>query len=262
VTRPLIGTSWKMNLTSTQAASWFGTARPRLEPLAAERDLFVLPPFPAIWVAREALGGGRIAWGGQDVHPDDDGAHTGDVSAPMLVDLGCRYVEIGHSERRRDHGEADGLVAAKVRAALRWRLMPIVCVGEPEHGPVAKAWSVVAGQLDGAFDGLVADDLDRLVIAYEPVWAIGEGAAAADGAHVGRIHLAIAAWLADRGATAPRVIYGGSVDETSAAELGEVDGVGGLFVGRAALDPIRFAEIAATPFPRLRAVPPPLERSA
>ena len=107
VTRPLIGTSWKMNLTPSEAVRWFETARPLLEPLTAARDLFVLPPFPAIFVARDALAGTAIGWGGQDLHPDDDGAHTGDVSGAMLADLGARYAEMGHSERRRDHAETD-----------------------------------------------------------------------------------------------------------------------------------------------------------
>jgi triosephosphate isomerase len=260
--RPLIGTSWKMNLTASRAEAWLSVARPLLEPLAAERDLFVLPPFPAIHVARAALAGSPIGWGGQDVHPDDAGAHTGDVSAPMLADLGCAYAEIGHSERRRDHGETDAIVAAKVRAALRWDLTPIVCVGERQAGPIGPARAIVEAELDGAFGELGPADLDRLVVAYEPVWAIGEGAAAADPDHVAALHVAIDDWLAARGATTRRVLYGGSVDESNAAELLGCEGVGGLFVGRAALDPRRFAAIAATPIPARRHARSALERSA
>ncbi|HEY8438256.1 MAG TPA: triose-phosphate isomerase [Candidatus Limnocylindrales bacterium] len=249
MTRLLIGTSWKMNLTPSQAARWFSVARPLLEPVAASRDLFVLPPFPALLVARDALAGSAIGYGGQDLHPDDRGAHTGDVSAEMLADLGCRYAEIGHSERRRDHGETDELVGAKARAALRWGLTPVLCVGERIHGPAGQARRVVERQLLGSLGGASATDLDRIVIAYEPVWAIGEGAVAADPEHVGAIHAAIESWLADRGATNRRVLYGGSVDESSAAELLALPAVAGLFVGRAALDPRRFAAIAATPIP-------------
>jgi triosephosphate isomerase len=245
--RPLIGTSWKMNLTPSEATRWFGTARPLLEPLTSERDLFVLPPFPALAVARDALAGSSVGFGGQDVAPDDRGAHTGDVSAPMLVDLGCRYVEIGHSERRRDHGETDPVVAAKVRAALRWDLVPVVCVGERTQGSADGARAVVTAQLEGGFGELAGADLDRVVVAYEPVWAIGEGAAAAEPDHVAALHLAIDVWLRDHGATTRRVIYGGSVDEANAADLLATPGVAGLFVGRAALDPIRFAAIAASP---------------
>jgi triosephosphate isomerase len=244
--RLLIGTSWKMNLTPTEASAWFAVARPLLEPLTIERDLFVLPPFPAIFVARDALARSAIGWGGQDVHPDERGAHTGDVSAAMLADLGCRYAEIGHSERRRDHGETDAIVAAKVRAALRSELTPIVCVGETERIPSERAWSIVQHELVGAFGSLSRAELDRVVVAYEPVWAIGEGAAAAEPEHVARIQGGIGAWLANAGARQPRVLYGGSVDEANAASLLATDGVDGLFVGRAALDPRRFAAIAAT----------------
>jgi triosephosphate isomerase len=252
--RPLIGTSWKMNLTPSEAAGWFATARAFLEPLSATRDLFVLPPFPAIFVAREALAGTAIGWGGQDLHPDDGGAHTGDVSGAMLADLGSRYAEMGHSERRRDHGETDDLVGAKVRAALRWDLTPILCVGERIKGAVGPAWRIVERQLLGSLGGLAPTDLDRVVIAYEPVWAIGEGSAAADPEHVAGLHAAIERWLADHGATIQRVLYGGSVDETTAGELLAVPGVSGLFVGRAALDPRRFAAIAATPISPVRDV--------
>ena len=262
MTRPLIGTSWKMNHTSTDAAAWFAAARPLLEPLTADIDLFVLPPFPAIWVARQSLAGSAIGWGGQDVHPDERGAHTGDVSAPMLVDLGCRYVEVGHSERRRDHGETDDLVAAKVRTAVRWKLAPVVCVGEREQGAVDVAWRIVERQIARAFADLDPAGLDRVVVAYEPVWAIGEGAAAADPEHVSSVQVAIGRWLAERGARISRVIYGGSVDETSASGLLASPGVDGLFVGRAALDPGRFAAIARAAMPAVDSPIASLERSA
>jgi len=262
MSRPLIGTSWKMNLTPSEAVRWFDAARPLLEPLAATRDLFVLPPFPAIFVARDALAGSAIGYGGQDVHPDDAGAHTGDVSAPMLADLGCRYAEIGHSERRRDHAETDEVAGAKIAAALRWGLTPILCVGERIRGPVGPARRVVEGQLLGSLSAVEPGDLDRVVVAYEPVWAIGEGATAANPDHVAAIHRSIDQWLGDRGAMVRRVLYGGSVDESSAADLLALPAVGGLFVGRAALDPRRFAAIAATPIASHRRDDLPNERSA
>jgi triosephosphate isomerase (TIM) len=260
--RVLIGTSWKMNLTPSEAAAWFAVARPLLEPLTHRRDLFVLPPFPALAAARDALAGSAIGHGGQDVHPDDRGAHTGDVSAPMLADLGCRYVEVGHSERRRDHGESDALIGAKVRAALRWQLTPILCVGERIRGPVGSSRRIVERQLAGSIGDLGQADLDRVVLAYEPVWAIGEGSVAADPDHVAAMHAVLTDWLAALGATEPRVLYGGSVDEASAAELLPMPAVAGLFVGRAALDPRRFAAIAATPFPSHGQEPTRHERSA
>lgn len=241
--RPLIGTSWKMNLTSTQAEAWLRAVGPLVAGLA-DRDLFVLPPFPALWVARRELNGTRIAWGAQDVHPADRGAHTGDVSAEMLVDLGCTYVELGHSERRTGHGETDALVAAKIRAALRWGLIPILCVGEPRRVEPAEARRLVTRRLGIALGGLAADDLERVVVAYEPAWAIGVGAMAAPLPHIAMIHAAIHRALIGRGATLARVIYGGSIDPGNAAAILATPGVDGLFVGRAALDPAAFAAIA------------------
>jgi triosephosphate isomerase len=246
VSRPLIGTSWKMNLTPSEAAAWFATAAPRLSTLR-DRDLFVLPPFPSIVVARDALAGTPVAWGAQDVHPDDAGAHTGDVSAPMLADLGCRFVEIGHSERRRDHGESDRLLARKVLAILRWHMTPILCVGERTRRPFDLATRAVTSQLRGALGRLDAAALDALVVAYEPVWAIGVGAQAAPLDHIDAMHDAIRRWLARRGAHATRVIYGGSVDASNAGEITGLEHVDGLFVGRAALDPDAFVRIAGVP---------------
>jgi triosephosphate isomerase len=245
----MIGTSSKMNLTSSEAAAYLVALRPIVADLT-DRDLFVLVPFTSIWVARDRLTGSNIRWGAQDVHPEDAGAHTGDVSAPMLADLGCRYVEVGHHERRRDHGETDELIAAKVEAVQRWGMTAIVCVGEDRRAPFEQA----AEALDRQLRLLVAYDLHRLVIAYEPAWAIGAGARSAPAGWVGRVHTAIRAQLAaarPEGGTVP-IIYGGSVTPASApALLGQPD-VDGLFVGRQALDPGVFAAIAHTPVVRSR----------
>ena len=246
--RPLIGTSWKMNLTSSQAEAWLRAFSPQARDVT-DRDLFVLPSFPAIWVARRELTGTGIAWGAQDVHPDDRGAHTGDVSAEMLADLGCTYVEMGHSERRYAYGEGDALVAQKVAAALRWGLTPLMCVGERELWPLPTAWSAVSRHLKRSLRGIDGPTLGRVVIAYEPHWAIGVGAKAAPLDHIARIHREIHRWLAARGATTTRVLYGGSIDASNAAAVIATPGVDGLFVGRAALDPDVFATIARVPVP-------------
>jgi triosephosphate isomerase len=241
--RPLIGTSWKMNLTSSEAEAWLRTVV-ALVPDLDDRDLFVLPSYPVIWVARRELSGTRVAWGAQDVHTEDGGAHTGDVSAAMLADLGCTFVEVGHSERRYAHLENDALIGAKVRAVLRWGLTPLLCVGERELWGIPTATSAVIRQLKRSLRDLPAEDLDRIVVAYEPHWAIGVGAQGARLDHIAAIHAAVRAWLGARGATRTRVIYGGSIDAGNAeAVLGTPD-VDGLFVGKAALDPLVFAEIA------------------
>jgi triosephosphate isomerase len=243
---PLVGTSWKMNLTSTEATAWFG----RFVPLVADLvdiNLFVLPPFPAIWSAREALAGTGIAWGAQDVHPDDAGAHTGDVSAPMLADLGCRYVEIGHHERRRDRGETPALIARKVAAVVRSGMTPLLCVGEVERAPLATVVEAIRVDLAVCLGGVASSAHGGLVVAYEPAWAIGEGSAPADPGHVGEVQRAIAVFLAGTlGWRAVPVLYGGSVDIDSATRLAGEPGVDGLFVGRYALDPGRFARIVTT----------------
>ncbi len=242
----MIGTSWKMNLLPSTAPGWFGTVVAGTR-ATFDRDLFVLPPFPMLPAAQACLGGTNLRWGAQDVHAKDSGAHTGDVSAPMLADLGCTIAEIGHSERRRDHGERDAVVGAKVRAALRWDLTPLVCVGEQRQGSPSAAIASVHRQLRGAFAGLDAAELGGVVVAYEPVWAIGEGATSATTSHVAAVHLAIRQWLDARGATAARVLYGGSVNASNAPELLGVRHVDGLFVGRAALDPHTFVAIATLP---------------
>ena len=247
--RPMVGTSWKMNLLPSTAPAWFRTVATgtwRVD----DREVFVLPPVPMLPAARDCLAGTAIRWGGQDVHPEDAGAHTGDVSAPMLADLGCTIAEIGHSERRRDHHETDALLARKVRAALRWGLSPLLCVGERSPGPAVVALRVVARQLVGALGSLGPDELARVIVAYEPVWAIGEGAQAAPVAHVEAVHRFIRRWLDRRGGESVPVLYGGSVDRANAPALLAADAVDGLFVGRAALAPDTFVTLATLPLPR------------
>ena len=243
--RPIIGTSWKMNLTRAEARSYLRRLR---STLGQERDrlVFVLPPFTAIDVVRDELAGSPILYGAQNVHHDHLGAHTGEVSAPMLAELGCRIVEVGHSERRRDQCETDELIALKVRAILRHDMWPLVCVGESgEERDDGRAEEVVLGQLATILGERPAGELLNLMVAYEPWWAIGEGSLAAPLDHVARLHATIRTWLAERGsgATDVPVLYGGSVDLANAPALLGTAGVDGLFVGRAALDPDVFARI-------------------
>ncbi len=244
--RPLlVGTSFKMNLTSSEGARYFDVLRPLAAPLTS-CELFVLPPFTSIWVARERLQGSNVAWGAQDVHAEDAGAHTGDISAPMLADLGCTFVEVGHSERRRDHGETDESVAGKVHQILRHGMTPIVCVGERTMEGRDSALHHVMAQVRTVLGPVAASDRSRVVIAYEPVWAIGTGATAADPGHVGAVHSGLHDFLRSRagGSVDTRVIYGGSVDLQTSGPILEQGGVDGLFVGRAALDALYFAAIA------------------
>ncbi len=245
--RPLIGTSWKMHLTASQAVQYLQTLRPLVADLT-DRDLFVLPAYPAIPIAREQLDGSNIAWGAQDVHPEDWGAHTGDVSAPMLADLGCRYVEVGHSERRREHGETTDVVARKIAAVARWRMTPILSIGDQHrHGPQA-ALAELMPSLERLLAGLPRESLGDLVIAYEPAWAIGEGAAPASPEEVGAVlrELRASPLLKGVEASGVRLIYGGSVDQSIAEEMLSQPCVDGLFIGRQGLDPYTFAALART----------------
>lgn len=244
--RPLIGTSWKMNFTRPEARAYLRSLRELLG--GHDGFVFVLPSFTNLAVAEAELAGTRIVYGAQDVHADAAGAHTGDVSAPMLAELGCRIVEIGHSERRRDHCESDAAIAAKARAILDTGMTPLICVGESAADRDARREEeVVERQLTGAMGWMGARELAGTIVAYEPWWAIGAGATAAPLDHVARLHAFIARWLgaAAAGSSSTPVLYGGSVDLDNAPALLALPAVDGLFVGRAALDPSTFARIAA-----------------
>lgn len=243
--RPLVAGNWKMNgLTASlseieAAAAGYGDA------LRGRIDLLVCPP--ATLVAQAArVAQGRLAIGGQDCHANASGAHTGDISAEMLADAGASHVIVGHSERRTDHAESDAVVKAKAAAALRAGLVAIVCVGETESERKAgKTLDVVGRQLAGSLpDGANAA---TLVVAYEPVWAIGTGLTptAGDVAEVhGFIRKALTERLGGEGAGV-RILYGGSVKPSNAAELMAVANVDGALVGGASLTAKDFMGIAA-----------------
>jgi triosephosphate isomerase len=244
--RALIAGNWKMNLDRASAEALAGA-------LAAEAatvlvELAVCPP--AVYVASVGarLGDSGVALGAQDCHAAARGAHTGDTAAEMLADLGCAYVIVGHSERRADHGEDDAAVRAKAEAARRAGLVPIVCVGETEGDRDAgRTLEVVETQLRGSVPpGLNGD---TLVVAYEPVWAIGTGRTpTAD--DVAAVHAHIRAVLTEiaEEAAGVRLLYGGSVKPGNAGELMAVANVNGALVGGAALKAEDFLAIArATP---------------
>lgn len=231
-----------MHFSSSEASRYLDALRPLVAGISS-CEMFVLPSFTSIWVARERLQGSGIGWGAQDVHPEDDGAHTGDISATMLADLGCTYVEVGHSERRRDHGETDDDVARKVRQVVVHGMVPIVCVGEPLPGSADAAVRHAVRQVELGLRLVDPSDRRSVVIAYEPVWAIGVGARPADPGYIGAVHRGIRAFIATATGADARVIYGGSVDARTAGAILDEEGVDGLFVGRAALDPTEFAAI-------------------
>jgi triosephosphate isomerase (TIM) len=238
--RRLIAGNWKMN-GSRDSGTVLDAIRDAHPDPAAE--ILVCPPATLI----APLAGRGIALGGQDCHPEPDGAHTGDVAAEMLRDAGAVAVIVGHSERRADHGEGDALVEAKTRAAWRVGLLAIVCVGESEAGRDAgRTLEVVGQQIAGSIpEGATPA---RLVVAYEPVWAIGTGRTPSIG-EIGEVHCFIREKLSDRfGAGAAdgiRLLYGGSVKPANAAEIFGVPDVDGALVGGASLKAEDFNGIIA-----------------
>ncbi len=231
----LIAGNWKMNgLRADGLALADALARlARRDKPAC--DLLICPPATLLAPIAVALAGSGIALGGQDCHPKLFGAHTGDISAAMLKDAGCSYVILGHSERRIDHNESDALIRAKVTAAREAGLIAILCVGETlQQRDAGRTLEVVARQLAGSLpDGM---DAARLVVAYEPVWAIGTGRTPTVG-DVAAVHAHIRAELRSRLADAAqmRILYGGSVKPGNARELLQVPNVDGALVGGASL---------------------------
>ena len=207
------------------------------------RTLGVCVPFPYVGQARDALAGSSIAWGAQDVSAHADGAFTGEVSAGMLLEFGCRYVLVGHSERRQLHGETDVEVAVKAAAALNVGLIPIVCVGETLAERDAGQTQVVVARQFAAVAAHLAGRMPLIVLAYEPVWAIGTGMTATP-AEAQSVHGFLRQSLAAAGAQGVKILYGGSVKAANAAELFAMPDIDGGLVGGAALNANEFLAIA------------------
>jgi triosephosphate isomerase (TIM) len=237
----LIAGNWKMHKLRGEAVALAQALRAGAGGLQAE--LLVCPPFTALSAVAEALAGSAIAVGGQDCHPASHGAHTGDISAPMLRDAGASYVVLGHSERRQNHGETSEFVREKAVAAAVAGLTPIVCVGETEdQRDSGQATETVGWQLSGSLPHGFAG-----VVAYEPVWAIGTGRTPTED-EVAAMHGFIRAELLRQfgeAAAAIRILYGGSVKPTNARTLLALPEVGGALIGGASLAAADFLAIAA-----------------
>ncbi|MDZ7801524.1 MAG: triose-phosphate isomerase [Trueperaceae bacterium] len=236
---PLIAGNWKMYKTPGEALDWLGTFLSHLEPDVTDRtDLLLCVPATHIASLAARAKGGPVAIGGQDLSPFDEGAYTGDLSGAMLRDAGANFVIVGHSERRAYHGETDEVVRDKLAAARRHDLIPILCVGEAEaERDAGRAETVVLDQLRTALDGVTLTGATELVVAYEPVWAIGTGrtATAEDAQSMS------AAIRAELGRLLPgfedgiRILYGGSMKPSNAAELLRQPDVDGGLIGSASL---------------------------
>jgi triosephosphate isomerase len=247
--RLMAGTGWKMNMTAAGTRAYAAALAPLLSAADVSAiDLFVLPPFTSLHAAKEAFAGSPVRHGGQNMHWDDQGAWTGEVSAPMLVEAGCAYVELAHSERLQHFGETYDLVRKKLNAAIRHGLTPILCLGEvASERDEGRADAVLAWQVETALADQPPGRVVDVVLAYEPRWAIGAADAASPG-YVAQRHAGLRALVARMAgadaAARTRILYGGSVNPQNGPDLVALDDVDGLFVGRAAWTAEGFAGIA------------------
>jgi triosephosphate isomerase (TIM) len=240
---PCIAANWKMHKTVAEAAAFVDALLPRIA--ATRHDVVLCPPYLALSEVVERSRGSAVRVAAQNMHEEDSGAFTGEVSAPMLGEVGVDAVILGHSERRQHFGESDEALARKAPAALAAGLEPILCVGESEEARDAgQTEAVLERQLQADLAAVEATDLARVVIAYEPIWAIGTGRTATP-EQAQQACACIRDVLRERGdaADAARILYGGSVKPANAAELMALPDVDGALVGGASLDPEEFATI-------------------
>jgi len=254
--RPLIAGNWKMNLNHLEAiALTQKIAFSLTEAQLTAAEVVVLPPFVDLRSVQTLIDGDRLllGYGAQDLSPNDSGAYTGDISGVMLAKLGCSYVVVGHSERRQYHAETDELVNAKIKAAYKHDLIPILCVGESlEIRQQGAAVAHTTAQVQAALSGVGAELAERIVVAYEPIWAIGTGEVATpeDAQEVcAAIRNQLGELYGRELAAGVRVLYGGSVKGGNARELLAPDDVDGALVGGASLDGVEFAAICAAVLP-------------
>ncbi|SDH19798.1 triosephosphate isomerase [Lentzea fradiae] len=249
---PLIAGNWKMNLNHLEAIGLVQKIAFSLpEKYFAKVEVAVLPPFVDIRSIQTLVDGDKllIKYGAQDISRHDSGAYTGEVSGPMLKKLGCHYVVVGHSERREYHGETDAVVNAKVKAALKHEVTPIFCFGEKLDVREAKGHlELVRQQLEDGLKGLTAEQVAKVVFAYEPVWAIGTGktASSADAQEVcSLVRSYVAEKYGEETAAVVRVLYGGSVKSSNIGELIQQKDVDGALVGGASLQADEFTKLCA-----------------
>ena len=243
--KPIFAANWKMHKTIGEAVAFAKAFAPLVADVTGA-EIVIAPPFPALAAIGAALRGTRVLVAAQNVHPEQQGAFTGEVSPPMLVDLGCAYAIVGHSERRHIFGESSAFVAKKAAALLAHGVRPIVCVGETlDEREAKRTFAVLEEQLRGSLADVAIEQAADVVIAYEPVWAIGTGRTATP-AIAQAAHAMIRGWLQKSfGAAgdAMRIQYGGSVKPDNVAELMAEPDIDGALVGGASLEAASFAGI-------------------
>ncbi len=243
--KPFVAGNWKMHKTVAEAAALARELRGMVSMVHGVR-IGVAPPFTALHAVAKALDGSNVETGGQTLHWEKQGAFTGEIAPGMLVEAGAAFVVVGHSERRQFFGETDETVRKRTAAALEAKLTPIVCVGETlGEREAGRTLSVVESQVKGGLGSFSKDELGRIAIAYEPVWAIGTGKTATT-AQAQEVHAAIRKLLAELGGEVAErmpILYGGSVKPENAAELMAQPDVDGALVGGASLTADSFAKI-------------------
>ena len=243
----LFAANWKMHVGPAAARAYIDQFLAGYQAQPGRRVWFFPPATTLHTVSQLITGRADLAAGAQNVHWEPKGAFTGEISVPLAVEAGARAALIGHSERRHVFGETDAETGLKVRAVLAGGLVPVLCVGEKlEQREAGETLAVVQRQLAGALEGLEAEALGKVIIAYEPVWAIGTGknATPRDAAHV---HADIRGWLTQRGATSPVILYGGSVNLKNIAELVAERELDGVLVGGASLEAATWLQLVSTP---------------
>jgi len=244
--KPILAGNWKMNMTATQARELASKLAPLVSG-AKDREVVLGPPFTSIAAVADAIKGTNMVLAAQNLHWEDKGAFTGEISADMLLDSGCKYVIIGHSERRQYFGETDETVNKRMKQALKKGLLPILCVGETlAEREAGKLNEVIGRQITGGLRDISADDMKKVVIAYEPVWAIGTGKTATP-EQANEVHALIRSkvrslYTADI-AEGVRIQYGGSVTPENVSQLMGMSDIDGALVGGASLKPESFAGI-------------------
>ncbi|MBI2208760.1 triose-phosphate isomerase [Candidatus Woesearchaeota archaeon] len=264
--KKLIAANWKMNksipesvsfidnfknsIKSTKIKDFRDTENPKDFPVSSKNEIVICPPFASLNEVKKSIKGTKIKLGAQNMHFEEKGAFTGEISAPMLRDAGCEYVILGHSERRAYFDETDGIINKKIKAALKNKLKAILCIGETlEQRESNETKAVIKFQLENCLRSINNEEIKNIVIAYEPVWAIGTGKNATP-EQAEEVHLFIRGLLkklynVDISENI-RIIYGGSVNEKNAKELLAMKNIDGALVGGASLDPKSFAEICNT----------------
>lgn len=248
--RPVIAGNWKMHKTIGEAVEFVKELRPRVATFD-HCEIVIAPAFTALRAVAEAARGSNVAVAAQDAHWDKEGAHTGDVSTLMLRDAGCTHSIIGHSERRQDHNETDEKVSRKLNAVLAAGLVPIVCVGETlVEREAGKTRQILSRQFQGGFAGLTPQEFSRMIMAYEPVWAIGTGRTATP-EMAAESHRYLRELVAERfgriAASQVRILYGGSVKADNIRGLMAEEEIDGALVGGASLVVDSFAAIINYP---------------